>query len=66
MANTPNPPSEPADYLDMPDARRTAAKAHASLLGATARSVALTLPLSADVDDFRRVLIAHAPKGKTL
>jgi len=51
---------EPAGYLDMPPERRALAKAHAALLAQTAGKVALELPLSADVDDFRRVLTAEA------
>lgn len=51
---------EPADYLDMPPERRALAKAHAATLSVTAGKVALTLPISADVDDFRRVLAAEA------
>ena len=53
---------EPAAYLDMPAERRTAAKAHAKVLSATVGKIALELPLQADVDDFRRVLVAAAPK----
>ena len=49
-----------ADDLDMPPERRALAKAHAAMLSATARKVSRTLPLSADVDDFRRVLAAEA------
>ena len=45
-----------AAYLDMPSERRAAAKAHAALLSRTADRVARELPISADVDDFRRVL----------
>jgi hypothetical protein len=52
--------SEPADYLDMPAARRAAAKAHAAMLSATMRQVAAGVPFTADVDDFRRVLVAEA------
>ena len=44
----------------MPPERRTLAKAHAAMLSATAGKVALTLPIGADVDDFRRVLAAEA------
>jgi hypothetical protein len=51
---------EPAAYLDMPAERRTLAKAHAAMLAETAGRVALELPFSADVDDFRRLLIAEA------
>jgi hypothetical protein len=61
MATT-TPASEPAAYLDMPDDRRAAAKAHVALVSATVRKVAIEVPLQADVDDFRRVLIAAAPK----
>ncbi len=65
MANPTAPPAAPADgdstaYLDMPPERRAAAKAHAALLSRTADKVARELPISADVDDFRRVLIAEA------
>jgi hypothetical protein len=56
--STPTPADEMAAYLDMPPERRAAAKAHAALLSGTAGKVALELPLSADVDDFRRVLVA--------
>jgi hypothetical protein len=52
--------AEPAAYLDMPEERRALARAHAAMLGGTAGRVALELPLSADVDDFRRVLAAGA------
>jgi len=55
--------AEPAAYLDMPEERRALAKAHAAMLADTAGRVALELPLSADVDDFRRVLAAGAPSG---
>jgi len=44
----------------MPPERRTAAKAHAALLSRTADRVARELPMSADVDDFRRVLAQEA------
>jgi hypothetical protein len=44
----------------MPAERRAAAKAHAALLSRTADKVARELPISADVDDFRRVLIGGA------
>jgi len=65
MANAKTPPAPaPADdvaaYLDMPPERRANAKAHAALLSKTAGKIALELPLSADVDDFRRVLVAGA------
>jgi hypothetical protein len=42
----------------MPPEWRRAAKAHAALLADTAAKVAAELPLSADVDDFRRLLVA--------
>jgi hypothetical protein len=44
----------------MPPERRAAAKLHAALLSRTAGTIALELPLNADVDDFRRVLTAEA------
>jgi hypothetical protein len=56
----PIPGTEPAAYLDMPAERRAQAKAHAALLAETAGRVAVELPFSADVDDFRRVLAAGA------
>jgi hypothetical protein len=65
----PKAPSAPAAaddvaaYLDMTPERRTSAKAHAALLAKTAGKVATELPLSADVDDFRRVLVAGAQSG---
>ena len=52
--------AETAAYLDMPPERRALAKAHAALLSATAGRIALELPMSADVDDFRRVLAEGA------
>ncbi len=65
MSSAP-PPDKPAiataAYLSMPDERRTAAMAHAALLGETVRKVAVTLPLGADVDDFRRVLVSEGRK----
>jgi hypothetical protein len=51
---------EPAAHLDMPPERRARARAHAAMLAQTAARVALELPMSADVDDFRRVLAARA------
>ena len=48
-----------AAYLDMPPERRSAAEAHAAILSVAAGAVADELPLSADVDDFRRVLVAE-------
>ena len=60
-ATTPAPVQEEiAAYLDMPADRRALAKAHAALLAETAGRVALELPISADVDDFRRVLMREA------
>lgn len=47
-------------HLDMPEDRRTAALAHAAMLSETAAQVAKALPLSADVDDFRRDLVRGA------
>ena len=61
MSDTQQPATEPAAYLDIPPERRQAHKAQAALLQATAAKVAVTLPLSADVDDFRRVLVDNAP-----
>jgi hypothetical protein len=58
--STPAPAEDAAAYLDMPPDRRTAAKAHVATLSAAAGKVADELPLGADVDDFRRVLIAQA------
>jgi hypothetical protein len=64
MANSktspPPPADEPAAHLDMPPERRAAAKTHAALLSRTADRVARELPMSADVDDFRRVLAQEA------
>jgi hypothetical protein len=64
MAQTPKPPPAAADgpaaYLDMPPERRAAAQAHVAVLSATAAKVAADLPLGADVDDFRRVMVAEA------
>jgi hypothetical protein len=59
MADT--KPPEPAAYLDMPPERRAAAIAHVATISATVRKAALDVPLTADVDDFRRVLVAAAP-----
>lgn len=56
-------PNEAAAYLEIPPERRAGAKAHAAMLAATAEKVALELPLGADVDDFRRVLVSNAPAG---
>jgi len=55
-----SPAQEPAAYLDMPPERRALAKAHVALLSQTAGRVAVELPMSADVDDFRRVLAERA------
>jgi hypothetical protein len=49
-----------AGYLDMPPERRALAKAHVAGISATAGKVVLSLPIGADVDDFRRVLAAEA------
>jgi hypothetical protein len=54
------PPEDAASYLDMPPERRAAAKAHAALLSRTADRIARELPMSADVDDFRRALTEEA------
>jgi len=60
-ATTPPPAQEEiAAYLDMPADRRALAKAYARLLAKTAGRVALELPINADVDDFRRVLMREA------
>jgi hypothetical protein len=50
----------PAADLRMPPERRRAAQAHAAALSRTAAKVAAELPLGADVDDFRRILLAEA------
>jgi hypothetical protein len=65
MAEPTKDPHEPAEAgpaagLEMPPERRRAAKAQAALLADTAAKVAAELPLSADVDDFRRLLAAGA------
>jgi hypothetical protein len=49
-----------AAYLDMPPERVAAAKSHAAMLSRTADKIARELPMSADVDDFRRVLAEGA------
>jgi hypothetical protein len=51
---------ETASHLDMTAEQREAAKAHAAMLSETAARVAVELPLTADVDDFRRVLAERA------
>ncbi len=61
MSDAKATPTEPVAYLDIPPERRQAHKAQAALLSATAANVAVTLPLNADVDDFRRVLVDNAP-----
>jgi hypothetical protein len=48
------------DAPGMSDERRALAKAHAAILAETAARVVLELPMSADVDDFRRVLASGA------
>jgi hypothetical protein len=65
MSSSNAPPAAPAAedataFLDMPPERRAAARAHAALLARTADKVARELPMSADVDDFRRVLAEEA------
>jgi hypothetical protein len=52
--------AEPASQLDIPPERRALHQVHAATLAATARRVALAIPFSADVDDFRRVLAGDA------
>ena len=54
------PAGKVAGYLDMPEERRALAKAHVAVISETAGRVALELPMSADVDDFRRVLASRA------
>lgn len=49
-----------AAYLDMSEEQRKNAQAHAAMLSETAARVAIELPLTADVDDFRRVLAERA------
>lgn len=48
-----------APYLVISEDRRAAAEASAAALVAAAQRVADTLPLQADVDDFRRVLVSE-------
>jgi hypothetical protein len=63
-ASTMTKPDDPAAHLvHMPQDRRDAAKAHIATVTATVRKVAMDVPLTADIEDFRRVLAAHAPKG---
>jgi hypothetical protein len=59
-SSSPPAADDTAAYLDMPPERRAAAKAHAALLSRTADRIARELPMSADVDDFRRVLAQEA------
>jgi hypothetical protein len=59
-ASDTTPGKEAGDGLDIPEERRARAREHAALLAQTAAKVALELPISADVDDFRRVLAAEA------
>jgi hypothetical protein len=54
------PAGGPAAYLNMSEEQRKNAQAHAALLSETAARVAVELPLTADVDDFRRVLAERA------
>jgi hypothetical protein len=56
--------NEPGAFLDLTDEQRRANKAHVAAITETVRRVALTLPLQADVDDFRRTLINAAPNAK--
>ena len=58
--NAPPAADETASYLDMPAERRASAKAHAALLSEAASKIARELPFSADVDDFRRILVSEA------
>ncbi len=65
MTSTKTPQAAPrreetAPYLDRPPERRAMAKAHAAALSVPAGRIALGLPISADVDDFRRVLAERA------
>jgi hypothetical protein len=52
--------TEVASYLEMTPDQRETARAHAATLAKTAARVAIELPLTADVDDFGRVLAARA------
>jgi hypothetical protein len=52
--------ADAAARLDVPPERLALARQHAALLGKTADKVAVALPLAADVDDFRRVLMHEA------
>lgn len=50
------PPTRPAKAVVIPADRRALIEAQVTILAATARKVAVTLPLSADASDFVRVL----------
>jgi hypothetical protein len=54
------PAADDTPLEDMPPERRALAKAHAALLARTASRIARELNMSADVDDFRRVLAREA------
>jgi hypothetical protein len=63
MADAPREEATAADAaarLDLPPERLALARQHAALLGKTAEKVAVGLPLTTDVDDFRRVLTREA------
>jgi hypothetical protein len=60
-SSPPLAPEQPLG-LDIPEDRRRANAAQCAPIIATVRAVAKTLPLGADVDDFRHVLIAEASK----
>jgi hypothetical protein len=60
----PPAPTQRAHYLDLSDERRAAAEARVAALSDGVRAAAREVPLTADVDDFRRVLVANAPKAK--
>lgn len=51
----------PGAYLTMPEDRRQAARAVVATMSESVRRHAMTLPLTADIDDFRRDLTAAAP-----
>lgn len=57
----PEPSVHPADLLDIPDERREAAKATVAAMSVNVRKHTATLPLGADVDEFRGALAAAAP-----
>ena len=56
-------PNEPAPFLDLTDEQRKANKAHVAAITETVRKVALTCRCTADVDDFRRVLVGQRAEG---